>query len=125
MAEEKKDKAYYQSMVEMLFWNFFEAPEREAVLEAADYSNDKWTILVKWFRESVEHMGLSFSNVYHAYGIGNNNEYTIMLKETDADGFEIEKKVCTFFYCKGIYGGVYTQLKDNNGSVIARAGHAR
>ena len=68
-------------------------------------------------------LGLSFSNNYHAYGIGNNNEYTIVLRETDKDGFVIEKQICKYEYVYGIYCHlVSARLETLDGEIIVKRG---
>lgn len=76
------------------------------------YNNDICRTHIKYFKEYVKDIGLSFSNCYHANGIGNNNEYTIYLETTDEDGFIIKKEIANFYYCFGIYGGCFVRLTD-------------
>lgn len=75
------------------------------------------------FCNYVRSLGLAFSNCYHAHGIGNNNEYSIVLKSVDEDGFTIEKQVCKYHYTYGIYCHlVSARLEDTNGSVLISRG---
>lgn len=94
------------------------------ILNAYGYSDRRAIDCIKDFKDEVESIGLNFSTCYHANGIGNNNEYVIYFEGKDEDGFIIEKKVAKFYYCTGIYGGVYTYLEDlaNDNKMVV--GHA-
>lgn len=94
-------------------------------LRRHNYLNDDYRNSLNRFKLAVESLGLNYGKVYHANGIGNNNEYPIVLKTVDEDGFVVEKQVCKFYYCVGIYGGVSAYLYDNNDHVIAKLGNAR
>lgn len=85
---------------------------KQEILRAYDYSDKRAVDCISSFKKAVESVGLNFSNCHHANGIGNNNEYVIYLADTDKDGFSIEKKIAEFYYCYGIFGGVYIYLKD-------------
>jgi hypothetical protein len=82
------------------------------ILDAYCYRDDRARDYIKYFKNSVERLGLKFSNCYHASGIGNNNDYMIYLETKDSDGFVIQKNIANFYYCYGIYGGCYVMLKD-------------
>ncbi len=121
MSKKLNKREQYEQKIKQLFDKYLD-PE---ILMKADYSNSEYRTCINDFKSAVQYeLGLSFGNAYHANGIGNNNEYAIVLKEVDEDGFTIEKKVCTFFYVSGIYRGVEAKLTDNNGYVFARVGHA-
>lgn len=75
------------------------------------------------FSESIKNLGLSFSTCHHAHGIGNNNEYTIVVRNTDEDGFIIEKQICKYVYVYGIYCHLVTaRLEELDGRVIISRG---
>ena len=76
------------------------------------YSNHKACDNIIEFRRAVENSGLKFTKVFHANGIGNNNEHVIYLESQDKDGFIIKKEICEFYYCYGIYGGCFAYIKD-------------
>jgi hypothetical protein len=82
------------------------------ILDAYCYSDNRACNYIKAFSQYVESLGLKFSNCYHASGIGNNNDYMVFLETTDDDGFVVQKNVANFYYCYGIFGGVYAMLKD-------------
>ena len=82
------------------------------ILDAYCYSDSRACNYIQDFKRSVENLGLKFSNCHHASGIGNNNDYMIYLETRDNDGFVIQKNVANFYYCYGIFGGVYVMLKD-------------
>lgn len=102
---------------------FYEQIDYEE-LKRHDYLNDDYRNSLRRFKLAVESLGLQYGKCYHANGIGNNNEYPILLVEIDEDGFRIEKQVCKFYYCVGIYGGVSAYLYDNNDHTIASLGRA-
>ena len=83
------------------------------IMRAYNYSDKRAVNCISSFKKDVESVGLKFSNCYHANGIGNNNEYTIYLEGTDPDGFKIKREVAEFYYCYGIFGGVYVSLKNS------------
>ena len=94
------------------------------ILDAYCYRDDRARNYIKYFKNSVERLGLKLSNCHHANGIGNNNDYMIYLETRDADGFVIQKNIANFYYCYGIYGGCYVMLKDlatNEKLVVGRA----
>lgn len=95
------------------------------ILNAYCYRDDRAQDYIKYFKNSVENLGLKFSNCHHASGIGNNNDYMIYLETKDSDGFVIQKNVANFYYCYGIYGGVYAMLKDVATGTKLVVGHAR
>ena len=66
-------------------------------------------------------LNLMLGDVYHAYGVGANNEFMIYKSDIDEDGFEIRKNVCKFEY---IYGNpsIFTAIKDIDGKVLCQAG---
>lgn len=76
------------------------------------YNNDDANLYLLDFFKNIKEEGLSFSDPYHANGIGNNNEYRIFLKEKDKDGFIIEKNIAKFHYTYGIYGGISAWVND-------------
>lgn len=82
------------------------------IMRAYDYADNRAVDCISSFKEEVKSVGLKLSNCYHANGIGNNNEYNIYVEDTDKDGFKIKKEVAEFYYCYGIFGGVYLYLKD-------------
>jgi hypothetical protein len=49
----------------------------------------------------------------------------IFLETTDSDGFMIQKNVANFYYCYGIFGGVYAMLKDMATGTKLVVGRAR
>lgn len=97
----------------------------KSILDAYCYSDDRARNCIAAFKRCVESYGLKFSNCYHSNGIGNNNDYMIFLETTDSDGFVVQKNVANFYYCYGIYGGVYTMLKDMSTGEKLVVGHAR
>lgn len=76
------------------------------------YNNCKACDNIIEFKKAVESSGLKFTKVFHAYGIGNNNEHVIYLESQDKDGFIIKKEICEFYYCYGIYKGCSAYVKD-------------
>lgn len=94
-------------------------------MKRKDYSNNDYKISFDEFKQKLKNMGLEYGRCYHENGIGNNNEYPILLIEYDEDGFRIEKQVCKFYYCTGIYGGVYASIIDNDGKTVVQLGRAR
>lgn len=84
----------------------------ENVINAYSYCDKRACDLIQRFKTNIQKHGLSFSNCYHANGIGNNNEYTIFVTYRDDDGFVIQKNIAKFYYCYGIYGGCHVMLTD-------------
>lgn len=76
------------------------------------YCNHKACDNIVEFKKAVESTGLKFTKVFHAHGIGNNNEHIIYLENQDEDGFVIKREICEFYYCYGIYGGCFAYIKD-------------
>ena len=114
----KMTKTEYETLVKNAFYKLLDPK----ILNAHDCFDDRYVQCIKNFHRAVKDLGLSFSNPYHANGIGNNTEMGIVLRETDQDGFIIEKHVCNFVYITGIYHGVQARLEDINGKVIANIG---
>lgn len=96
-----------------------------SILDAYCYSDDRARNYIEGFKQYVKSLGLAFSNCYHSSGIGNNNDYMIFLETTDNDGFVIQKNVANFYYCYGIFGGVYAMLKDMSTGEKLVVGRAR
>lgn len=88
------------------------------------YCNNDYQNSFNLFQKKVEQLGLKYGKCYHANGIGNNNEYPILLVEYDQDGFLVEREVCKFFYMTGIYGGVEAFIRDYDGTNLAHLGRA-
>ena len=105
-----KTQKEYMNSIKVLFNEHVTA--NKSKLDAYSYCNSDAIYCFKDFISNVRTLGLEFSDVYHANGIGNNNEYKIYLKEIDKDGFFIQKNIAEFYYCTGIYGGCYASLKD-------------
>lgn len=76
------------------------------------WNNNEYREYLKNFYERIRANGLTFSEPYHANGIGNNNEYRIFLKEKDKGGFIIEKNIAKFHYTLGVFGGISLWLND-------------
>ena len=95
------------------------------ILNAYRYNDHRACDCIKDFKTYVENLGLKFSNCYHSSGIGNNNDYMIFLETIDKDGFVIQKNIANFYYCYGIFGGVYAMLKDLATNEIIKIGRAR
>lgn len=95
------------------------------IFNAYCYCDHRACDLIAIFKENVKSHGLTFSNCYHANGIGNNNDYMIFVKTTDDDGFVIQKNVANFYYCYGIHGGCYVMLKDLVTNEVFVVGKAR
>lgn len=90
------------------------------------YNNHECDRCLTSFMKEVEKLGLSFGTNHHAHGIGNNNEQDIFLKETDDEGFIIEKKIASFRYTYGIYGGCSVYLSDyGTGKQVRSLNYAR
>lgn len=82
------------------------------------WNNDSCYVNIKNFIRSVEEqLGLTFIKV--PVGI-NTQEKNIVLMETDKDGFTIEKRIATFRYVYGIYGGCFVSLKDYSNGCFVR-----
>ena len=103
----------------------FETTLDEAAMRRHDYCNNDYKSSLDTFKIKLSGLGLKYGQCYHANGIGNNNEYPILWVTEDEDGFKVEKKVCTFNYVLGIYGGVSACIVDNDGNVVASKGRAR
>ena len=97
---------------------------RQEILRSYGYNDNRACELIKTFKSELDLKNLKFTNVYHANGIGNNNLYTIYVEEKDEDGFVIQKRIAEFYYCYGIFGGVFVSLKDLSTNNIIRVGHA-
>ena len=95
------------------------------ILNAYCYNDDRARDCIKYFKTYVENLGLKFSKCYHSSGIGNNNDYMIYLEVKDKDGFVIQKNIANFYYCYGIFGGVYAMLKDLATNETIKIGKAR
>lgn len=94
------------------------------ILDAYSYRDHRATDCIGAFSKVVRESGLKFSHCYHSSGIGNNNDYTIFIEETDADGFVIQKNIANFYYCYGIFGGCYVRLTDLTTNEKITVGHA-
>lgn len=91
-----------------------------------DWCDKKCEAFLDKFKSDVKAIGLSISKPYHAYGIGNNNEYCIFLKEKDKDGFIIEKNIAKYHLVYGVYGGINSWIEDyDTGDEICGVHHAR
>lgn len=99
--------------------------DNREILDAYCYRDHRASDYIKYFKNSVERLGLKFSNCHHANGIGNNNDYMIYLETKDPEGFVIQKNIANFYYCYGIYGGCYVMLKDLATDEIIKIGRAR
>ena len=113
----------YMKKLKMAFNTYL--VENVKILDAYCYNDDRATNYIKYFKTYVENLGLKFSNCYHSSGIGNNNDYMIFLETIDTDGFVIQKNIANFYYCYGIYGGVYAMLKDLATNETIKIGKAR
>lgn len=90
------------------------------------YNNSECNKNLTAFIKDVKNLGLSFGTNYHAHGIGNNNEQEIFLKVVDNEGFVIEKKIASFHYTYGVYGGCSVYLNDcDSGKQICALNYAR
>lgn len=118
-----KTQAEYMELLKALFKVYIGS--NVATLDKYNYSNHDALTLINRFKTDVKDQGLKFSNCYHANGIGNNNEYKIYLETRDEDGFVIQKNIAEFYYCTGIYGGCFVQLKDLVTNEAIQAGGAR
>ena len=76
------------------------------------YNNHKACDNIIEFRKAVENSGLKFTKVFHANGIGNNNERVIYLESQDKDGFIIKKEKREAEDWYGGYGGCVAEMKD-------------
>lgn len=92
-------------------FDFYLGRNKDA-LRSYGYDDHSASDLICKFKTAVKNTGLQFSNVYHANGIGNNNEYTIYIESTDSDGFVVKKEVAKLYYCYGIFGGIFVSLTD-------------
>lgn len=118
-----KTQAEYMELLTALFNEYI--GNNVATLNQYDYHNHDALKLIGKFRTDVVNEGLKFSNCYHANGIGNNHEYNIYLETHDEDGFVIQKNIAEFYYCTGIYGGCFVQLKDLVTNKVIQVGRAR
>ena len=103
----------------------FETTLDEDAMRRHDYCNNDYRRSFDSFKIKLSVLDLKYGQCYHANGIGNNNEYPILWVTEDEDGFKVEKKVCTFSYVLGVYGGVSACIIDNDGSIVASKGRAR
>lgn len=94
------------------------------ILNAYCYNDHRACDCIKDFKKCVERLGLKLFDCDNS-GIGNNNDYIIYLETIDEDGFVIHKNIANFYYCYGIYGGVYAMLKDLATSETMKIGKAR
>lgn len=99
--------------------------DNESILNAYDYQNHQACDYIAQFERRVKWMGLHLSDCYHDSGIGNNNCYKILIRSVDSDGFVIDKQVAEFYYCYGVFGGVYASLTDLATGEKYAVGHAR
>ena len=118
-----KTQAEYMELLKALFHEYIGS--NVSILNKYCYNNNDALTLIRQFKTDVTGEGLKFSNCYHANGIGNNNEYKIYLETRDEDGFVIQKNIAEFYYCTGIYGGCFVQLKDLVTNEAIQAGGAR
>lgn len=72
--------------------------------------------------KAITNTGIKMSNPYHAYGIGNNNEYKLFRVKTDEDGYKTEQIVGKLVYNYGLYHKeAYIYLYDKDEKQIWRA----
>ena len=105
-----KTQKEYMEKLNQMFTSQIIANRR--IFDAYSHSDSRARDYIKNFKDSVEELGLTFSKCYHANGIGNNNEYNIVLETVDNDGFIIQKNIAELYYCYGIYGGCSVRLMD-------------
>lgn len=94
------------------------------ILNAYCYNDHRACDCIKDFENCVTRLGLKLFDCDNS-GIGNNNDYIIYLETMDEDGFIIHKNIANFYYCYGIFGGVYAMLKDLATSETIKIGRAR
>lgn len=100
----------YINKIKQAFLNNIASHSQE--FKSHDYFNDNYKTYWKDFFNNLKEVGLAFGNCYHAHNIGNNNEWDLMIREQDQEGFAIEKKVATLFMTLGIYHGVSVWVMD-------------
>ena len=106
--------------------DYFDFYVSEQNLLKADYRNKQYRQQIDSFMNVIpKTTDVQFGKCYHAHGIGNNNEFPLIIKSYDEDGFLLEKKLGTFEYVVGIYGGVSAYITDNFGTVLMKRGRAR
>ena len=94
------------------------------ILNAYCYNDHRAWDCIKDFKNCVTRLGLKLFDCDNS-GIGNNNDYIIYLETIDEDGFIIHKNIANFYYCYGIFGGVYVMLKDLATTETIKIGKAR
>lgn len=112
----------YMKKLKMAFNTYL--VENVKILDAYCYNDNRATNYIKYFKSFVGNLGLKLFDCDNS-GIGNNNDYIIYLETIDEDGFVIHKNIANFYYCYGIYGGVYAMLKDLATNEIIKIGRAR
>ena len=106
--------------------DYFDFYVSEKNLLKADYCNKQYRQQIDSFMNVIpKATDVEFGQCYHANSIGNNNEYPLVIKSYDEDGFLIEKKLGTFKYVVGVYGGVSAYITDNFGNTLMKRGRAR
>ena len=105
----KTQHEYWETL--KVFFQFHLASNAN-IFAAHNYQDNRYYTYIKQFYASTQNEGLKISKPYHANGIGNNHEYIIYKEDVDQNGFPIEKKVAEFYYCTGIYGGVFVRMTD-------------
>lgn len=95
------------------------------ILNSYDYQDHRASRYISFFEDYVKNdLGLKLLDCDHS-GIGNNNDYIIYLETIDEEGFVIHKNIANFYYCYGIYGGVFAMLKDLATHETIKIGKAR
>ena len=112
----------YMKKLKMAFNTYL--VENVKILDAYCYNDDRARDCIKNFKNYVKRLGLKLLDCDNS-GIGNNNDYMIYLEMIDEDGFVIHKNIANFYYCYGIYGGVYAMLKDLATNETIKIGKAR
>ena len=116
----KKAQELLEKVVEL-----FETTLDEDAMRRHSYCNNDYRTSFDSFKARLYGNDLKYGQCYHANNTGNNNEYPILWVTEDEDGFKVEKKVCTFKYVLGVYGGVSAYIIDNDGDIVVSKGRAR
>lgn len=118
----KTQKDYFEKVKEY-FVKYIES--NKSILDSYCYSDHRAVDALNQFYNAVKNSGMKCSKIYHANGIGNNNEYKIYIDDTDKDGFVIKKYIAKMYYCYGVYGGCYVALTDLSTEKCWTVGKAR